>query len=99
MSFASYVDDIAPTPTVGQFIYPDGWYMGQTLQASTWEKAPFRIPCRNQGPITSLAVRVIVTGRTRQWQHGSAWWRCRLIMVGDGEPDTTMGGWMRDPNF
>jgi hypothetical protein len=86
-----------PTPAVGHYLVPDGWSIGQQLQASDWERAPFRLPLVSRGPISSIAVRIEITGRVRQFRGTCAWWRCRIVVVGDGEPDTTMGGWMRDP--
>jgi len=81
-------------PKIGSFIKPDGWALGSKLEASDWDAAAFRIPLNSAGPITSLAVNVIVTGRTWQRRNASYYVRVRIEFVGDGEPSTFTTGWM-----
>jgi hypothetical protein len=92
-----------PRVKVGDFIKPDGWRIGGSLIASDWDAAPFRvITCTLAGgpymPTPSgyveLAVRVEITGRGTRKMPGGGWgWRCRVVFVGDGEPDQIVGGW------
>ncbi len=86
--------DVTPAP--GRYIAPDGWTWGDRLVAGE-EPYPLRLMLpsgRNGGPIKSLAVRIEVTGRTVQkWKSGDAV-RVRIVFLGDGEPDTSTGGYM-----
>lgn len=79
---------------VGSCIRPDGWRFSQRLIASSWDKARFRLPTGSAGPIKSLAVNVVVTGRTWQRREGDYWVRVRIEFVGDCEPSVFVGGWM-----
>jgi hypothetical protein len=82
---------------VGCCIRPDGWSFGGRLISSAWDKAQFRLPrpaAFSGDPIQSLAVNVVVTGRTVQLREGGYWVRVRIEFVGDGEPSTFTGGWL-----
>lgn len=85
----------AIVPTAGMSVKPDEWGIGfcEPIE-SDWDKAPVRI--RTYQPvIESLAVRIEVTGRTVFAEaNGASIIRCRVVFVGDGEPDTTTGGWL-----
>ena len=82
---------------VGSYIRRDGVQFGaHLLPCDDWDKAEFRWP----NPIPewqqshAIAVNVEVTGRTIRYYSGEAWVRVKLTWVGDGEPDTTTGGFM-----
>jgi hypothetical protein len=82
---------------VGSCIRPDEWSFGSRLVPSAWDRAQFRLPRPNAfpgDPIQSLAVNVVVTGRTWQRREGDYWVRVRIEFVGDGEPSVFVGGWM-----
>lgn len=79
---------------LGSCVRPDGWRFGQRLIASAWDVARFRLPTGSAGPVESLAVNVVATGRTWQRREGGYWVRVRVEFVGDGEPSVFAGGWM-----
>lgn len=83
------------TPAVDSIIHIDGWQFATRLTASDWDQAAFRIPTGYSFGITSLAVNVTVTGRTFQNRQGELWVRVKVEFVGDGEPSSFQGGWMR----
>lgn len=85
----------AIVPAAGMSVKPDTWNIGfAELIPSDWDMAPVRI--RTYQPvIESLAVRIEITGRTVFNQgYGINVVRCRVVFVGDGEPDTAVGGWL-----
>lgn len=63
------------------------------------EFAPYRFPSqtlRNVTGCVGLACRVEITGRTFQFRAGKVLWvRCKVVFVGDGEPDTEVAGWLK----
>lgn len=79
---------------VGSVIRVDNWKVSEALLPGD-DFSPFRIPTHCGGPITSVAVRIEVTGRSIQYQ---GWMgkrvRVRVVFVGDCEPDTCVGGWL-----
>ena len=82
---------------VGSCIRPDGWRFGSRLVPSDWDRAQFRLLRPNafpSDPIQSLAVNIVITGRTWQRRQGDYWVRLRIEFVGDGEPSVFVGGWM-----
>lgn len=81
-------------PTVGSYVVPELWRFGGRLQPSDWEPAKFYLPT-NQTVIKAIAVNVTVTGRTLQRRQGDYYVRCQIEFVGDGEPSTFSGGWMK----
>lgn len=64
------------------------------LHESDFPGAPFRLT----GRLAELPVRVEVTGRTVRYDvtglRGVPVVRCRVIFVGDGEPDSEATGWV-----
>lgn len=91
--------------TIGRHIELDSTRFAQTIVASDWDAAPFRITTNARtwagGPYMEtasgyieLACRVEVTGRTVQIHRGARVVRVKVTYVGDGEPDTSTGGWM-----
>jgi len=80
---------ITHEPAVGCWIYTDGCSYSRELLPSDWDQAPFRI----QGQ-QNVACRVLITGRTYQRKFGSYCVRVKLEIVGDGEPDRDVYGWM-----
>jgi len=53
-----------------------------------------RLDNSNPSTIPSLAVNVVVTGRTWQRRQGDYYVRVEIEFVGDGEPSVFAGGWM-----
>ena len=84
----------APEIKIGTRVWIDGWRLPQPLLPSDWEAAPFRIESFNYVG-TTRAVKVEITGRTRQWKSGEPWMRAKVTFVGDGEPDVELRGWVR----
>lgn len=82
---------------VGSEVLPEKWNgLFRKLEVSEWEGANFRIPTGSNGPIQSLAVNVTITGRKIVHKpFGGRWIRCKVEFVGDGEPSTFSGAWMR----
>jgi len=81
------------TPAVGKYVKPDGWVLGgQLIEGDDF--SALRLTTNSGGPITDLAVRIEVTGRTLRTMHGTLAVRVRVIFVGDGEPDSFCGGIM-----
>ena len=58
-----------------------------------WERADWRMPLWATG--VDIAVNVNITGRKPQRWCDSLWMRARITFVGDCEPDTATGGWVR----
>jgi hypothetical protein len=80
----------------GSFIKPDGHRVGECLQQgddpvdSGYRGSDYRYP----GTV-NVAVNVKVTGRTVQWRDGASFVRCQIEWVGDCEPSTFSGGWVK----
>ncbi len=72
---------------VGDYVQPDGWPCGHNLITGDAFSA-LRL-LTGQPIITSLAVKVIVTGR-KEARDGS--WRCKIVFLGDCDPDTAQRG-------
>ncbi len=82
------------TPTAGSMVKPDGWSYGQQLQATDGDMAKFRLPSTNFEDI-AYPVNVTVTGRsTHRRPGGYECVRVQIEFVHDGEPPTTVHGWM-----
>lgn len=82
-----------PVPAVNDWLDIDGWRIGTALLPSDWHLAPFRVESPGTG--LRLAVRVEVTGRGLVLRRGVLWVRVAVSFVGDGEPDLTVGGYLR----
>lgn len=91
-----------PTPKVGDWIDFDGGRLGTLLceddgfSDSGFPGCEFRTEPRD-GLHGGLAINVRVTGRTPRWNSsGQFWgWRVQVEFVGDCEPSSFVGGWMR----
>lgn len=81
-------------PTLGSYILPDGWSSGVYLQRETWFKADFRLPLLIGGPITDIAVKVEVIGRSIRRLNGLNTVRVKITAVGDDTPDEVLKGYM-----
>jgi len=82
---------------VGSYIWPDGWdgYGSRLGDCDWWDKADFFVTGRHN---TTAAVNITVTGRTfqRPWGfNGPKAVRVRIEFVGDGEPSSFSGAWMK----
>lgn len=56
-----------------------------------WDKAEYRYPTA----LSDFAVNIEITGRKEYWRDGTSWVRGRVTFVGDCEPDTSCGCWVR----
>lgn len=57
-----------------------------------WDAAEYRYPIA----LHDLACNLRITGQKWRWRSdGSAWVRGRVTWVGDGEPSTETGCWIR----
>lgn len=84
------------TPRAGLGVETDACgYARRLVPCDDWDAAPFRLESMYDGG-PAVACRVDVTGRTlhRAPYTGTPRVRVRVTFVGDGEPDTTCGGWM-----
>jgi len=96
------------TPAAGDYLKPDGWNIGQTLDAGDealcgWAGCQFRVkagwvpdPTEDQPHrwtnLYHLAVNVTITGRV---EHEEGY-RCRVEFVGDDTEESTFsGGWVK----
>lgn len=82
------------TVRIGDVVEIEGRCSEQLLPEPWWDKADFRIKVWNDGPITSLAVNVRITGRTVQWRNGAPWVKVAITYPGDCEPDQYASGWL-----
>lgn len=89
-------------PQVGSFVIPDGKLVGECLLPGDetvdagYRGSQFRWPT-NDKLIPSVGVDIEITGRTlrrRAYQNGY-FVRCRIIFVGDCEPDSWIVGWLK----
>lgn len=81
--------------TVGTPVELDNGRCEQLAACDDWDAADFRFAdpiFRDRG----IACKVEATGRTYQRRGGAFWVRGKVTWVGDGEPDTTCGCWIRD---
>jgi hypothetical protein len=82
------------TVEVGDFVVIEN-RPGEILEAEEfWDKAQFRIPVWNGGPIKSLAVNVDITGYSVQYMRGVACVKVKITYPGDCEPDQHASGWL-----
>lgn len=87
------------TPKIGDYLTPDNWRCGETLQAGDNFSA-LRLPTCGGGPIKSLAVKVQISGRKVHWGAvRNSWVRVKITFLGDSEPDTVTHGRLYSPNF
>lgn len=89
-------------PEVGSFVIPDGKLVGECLLPGDetvdagYRGCQFRWPV-NQYPIDTVAIDIEITGRTlrrRAYQDGY-FVRCKIVFVGDCEPDSWIVGWLQ----
>lgn len=88
--------DIDATPEPGRVIRMDNWRLTTTLTAcEVPELAAFRVLTPNTQQ--NLAVNVTVTGRkpVKTAYSDAHWVRIKIEFVGDGEPSTFHGGYMK----
>lgn len=81
-------------PKAGTYIIPDGWSSGVFLQFESWAKADFRLPLLIGGPITDVAVKVEIIGRSIRRLNGLNTVRVKITVVGDDTPDEVLKGYM-----
>ncbi len=85
------------TPPIGRidlgYCEPDKWPLGELVYREGNEWYDTRISTGQPWGITSLAVRIEITGKKYN-RHGML--RCRVIFPqDDGEPDIVSGGWWK----
>lgn len=66
---------------------------GEDFVDSGFPGCDFRFPVMNG--LHKIAVNIMVTGRTSQYRDGARWVRVKIEWVGDCEPSTFSGGWMK----
>ncbi len=88
------------SPKTGMVIQADQWAWGARLVDCEQKEAipgfagaDFRVEMWNTG--VSLAVNVVITGRVPTRRAGDYWLRCKIVFVGDCEPDTVVKGWIK----
>lgn len=85
-------------PAAGSIIKLDARRVSEQLQPCEFpEFAPFRFPSYSMQNVTGCvgpACRVEITGRKINYTGDGARVRVQVVFIGDGEPDTTAGGWM-----
>ena len=75
------------------YVRPDGWKMGGVVYRDPTMPEPFDVRIETHQPvIASLAVKIETTGRVA---NRDGMYRCRVTFLGDGEPDTVCGGWVK----
>jgi len=84
--------DLDVTPKEGSYIRPDEWQHGVCLLRGD-SFSTFRVPT-SCVVITSIAVEIEITGRVVRRIDSLNMVRIKIIFPGDGEPDTTTGGFM-----
>jgi hypothetical protein len=89
---------------LGSVVHLDGHRLAERLLAGDplpigegWPGCDFRYPnpisaCRES---RAIACNVHVTGRTLRFRAGGLWVRVSIEWVGDCEPSTYAGGWLR----
>lgn len=77
-------------PTAGDFVKLDGASVSRALVAWSNDIAEFGLESLAGGPIKAVACRIEITGRKVNFKDNSV--RCRVVFVGDGEPDTFASG-------
>jgi hypothetical protein len=77
-------------PAAGDFVKLDCNRISRQLVAWESDIADLGLECHSGGPIRSVACRVEVTGRKVDFRDNSV--RCRVVFVGDGEPDKVASG-------
>lgn len=77
--------------------FPERLLPGDDNVCHGWPGCDFRYPNPVPGweKKHAIACNVTVTGKTLQRRDGSLWVRCRVEWVGDCEPSTFSGGWLR----
>ena len=91
-------NDVVKVPAAGSLIALDGRPLNERLAPCEFpEFAPFRFPSSSMQFVTGCvgpACRVDVTARKVTFRPGGCWVRVAVTFVGDGEPDTVVGGYM-----
>ena len=77
-------------PAAGDFVKLDCNSISRRLVAWDNPIAELGLECHNGGPIQAVACKVEITGRKVDFRDNSV--RCRVVFLGDGEPDTTAPG-------
>lgn len=79
---------------LGCYVRPDNWPLGNILAAGLDGFCSYYLPTNSLGPIKSLAVNLMFTGKVTHRREGGYYRRARLEFVGDGEPNTYTGAWV-----
>lgn len=98
--FRSWSEEMIPT-VENQIacLHPDGWNFGEALYFDERSAKGFqlRVKTGHSYGITSLAVKIQITGKARYRSGHRAlnpWYRCKIIFQGDCEPDIVHHGWI-----
>lgn len=77
------------------WVDPDSWQLGDVLYIDPQKPREFqlRLKTGHAYGVTDIAVRIKVTGKRRfirgDWRN-----RCKITVVGDGEPDVVLHGYV-----
>ena len=85
-------------PKIGDHLIADGWYLGENLlpsdgyKDSSFPGCQFRVQLHKY----KVAINLEITGKVnRRIPKNGAWGRrCRIEIVGDGEPSKFTRGWI-----
>jgi len=77
---------------VGARVRPDAWGFAAILEPADVQGAEFTMPGYRTG--VRNQVEILVTGRTVQRDRGEAAVRVSIVVLGDGEPDQELTGWL-----
>jgi len=86
------------TAQVGDFVEPDEWRIGETLdKADDFSDGSFpgcQFRMHSYTADADLAVNIKVTGKPHLHGYDRYKSHCKIEFVGDGEPSTFAGGWI-----
>ena len=97
--FVQVGNDVVALPAAGSLIELDGRRLGEQLVACECpEFAAFRFPPFSLHAVTGCvgpACEVEITAKKVLFRPGGCWVRVAVTFVGDGEPSTKVGGFMK----
>ena len=79
---------------VDSYIEPESWRLGGVLKPGLHGFCDYYLTT-NSAVVKEVAVNVEITGRTIIRRQGDWYVRLRITFVGDGQPNTHTGGWVR----
>ncbi len=55
----------------------------------------YRLGLNSNGPISSVAIEIKITGRKIQYRDGGRWMRCKVEFLQDDAPSNIYGAWVQ----